>query len=382
MIRLDKEQLQHMYPEMEETFENRMHSMIHALPSQKEEKTMKKLTLRTALIAALIIAAMMAVALAATSGGLVEWFQSNYGATLPQTAQEILSTTQKSVIDAGPVTFTVSELLCDGKLAYLTTEARLKEEGSAILYPASSDMYDRIGEVMAKKLDHPDVDAKTSYFDAARITGLPLYSVSAWLDIADELREQLDSEMMDGQTTEDGAMLMVRMLYFLKPIEGETLPVTVQVRAHEVDLETQEYKADYDNSLERSIDIHGVTAEKHYFPETPAKLSDVFTLTEVISKQTCAGVYVYIHAKPDEPMTMDEIFEINFEWNVLDEQGEPYPIGVSLSGEFLDGDGQTIAWEEMQNRKLESMQYMLMISADELPESLAVTDYTVKIPVK
>lgn len=176
MIRLDKEQLQHMYPEMEEAFENRMHSMIHALPSQKEEKTMKKLTLRTALIAALIIAAMMAVALAATSGGLVEWFQSNYGATLPKTAQEILSTTQKSV--------------------------------------------------------------------------------------------------------------------------------------------------------------------------------------------------------------MDEIFEINFEWNVLDEQGEPYPIGVSLSGEFLDGDGQTIAWEEMQSRKLESMQYMLMISADELPESLVVTDYTVKIPVK
>ena len=74
---------------------------------------MKKYTFRTALIAALLIAAMMAVAVAATRSGLVNWFEEAYHAVLPKAAQDALNATEKTTLDAGPVVFTVNELLCD-----------------------------------------------------------------------------------------------------------------------------------------------------------------------------------------------------------------------------------------------------------------------------
>lgn len=382
MIRLEKERLQQMVPEMDAAFESRMHSMIHALPSQKEEEPVRKSTLRTALIAALIIIAMMAVAIAATSGGLVDWFQQHYNATLPQTAQDILSATEKSALDAGPVAFTVNELLCDGKIAYLTAEARLKEEDSAILFPTSDDVDGFVGEALAQKLNHPDVSARTTYLDAARITGLPLYGVEAWMDMPTDV--QLDSEMMDGYATENGSVMLVRMAYFMEAYDADTLPVKLQVQASEVDVNAIEYKENgkHQSSVERSIAIHGVTSEKHYAPEAPAILSDRFTLTGVTARQTCAGVYVYIRTETDAPMTMDELFEMNFEWDVLDENGKHWPTGVSLTGEYLDGNGGSLNGELPEDFRLDGLQYMLMISADELPETFTVTDGTVKILVK
>lgn len=382
MKKLNREQLQQMYPAMDEAFESRMHSMIHALPSRQEEEPVKKFTFRTALIAALIIMAMMAVAIAAANVGLTDWFQRNYHATLPQSAQEILQATEKTTLDAGPVTFTVNELLCDGKIAYMTAEARLKEAGSAILFPNSDDVYGYVGEALARQLNHPDVNAKTNYLDAARITGLPLYGVSAWMDMQADV--PLECEMLDGYTTEDGSMMLVRMAYFMENHEADELPVTLCVQAQEIDPSTTEYKQDskHRSSMERKIPINGVVAEKRYTPENPAKLSGCFSLTEVIARQTCAGVYVTICTELDAPMTMDEFLEINDEWDLLDATGSRWPTGASLTGEYMDGNGESLHGELPEDFVLNGLQYMQMISADELPAAFTVTDGTVKIDVK
>ena len=76
-------------------------ALMQAACSVKEDEPVKKYTFRTALVAALIIAALMTVAIAATTGGLTDWFQKHYNAVLPQTAQEILNATEKSTLDAG-----------------------------------------------------------------------------------------------------------------------------------------------------------------------------------------------------------------------------------------------------------------------------------------
>ena len=276
----------------------------------------------------------------------------------------------------------MNELLCDGKIAYLTAVARLKEDGSAILFPSSDDVYGWVGDALAKKLNHPEIDAKTTYLDAARITGLPLYSVSAWMDLPENV--PLDCEMMDGYATEDGSVMLVRMAYFMSVCEADALLVKLQVSVKEVDMDTLEYKEEnrIRSSVDRSIAVNGVIAEKHSAPEKPVILSERFTLTNVTAKQTCAGVYVYICTETDAPMTMDEFFEMNFEWDVLDENGNRWPTGVSLTGEYLDGNGESLSGELPEDFQLDGLQYMLMISADELPETFTVTDGTVKIEVK
>ena len=44
MIQLDQNKLRNMYPEMTEEFSDRMHHMVHALPLQKEEKQVKRIS--------------------------------------------------------------------------------------------------------------------------------------------------------------------------------------------------------------------------------------------------------------------------------------------------------------------------------------------------
>lgn len=300
-------------------------------------------------------------------------------------AQEILNATEKTTLEAGPVLFTVNELLCDGKIAYLTVEAQLREEGSALLYPDSCDPYGRIGKITAQRLNHPEIHEKTTWLEAAQITGLPLYSVSAWLELEESALELTDEEMMDGTVMENGNLLLVRMLYFLEDYPGDTLPVEVVTRVQELDLSTVDFIRDemQQVSEKRSIPIHGVTAQKTYLPETPAVLSEHFTLTGATARQTCAGVYVYLRANTQQLMTLEELWHMNFEWDVLDEQGNPYPTGISLTAEILNGNGDRFPVEvSPEEVEFTSLQYMLMISADELPDSLIVTDGTTQIKVR
>ncbi|MDD6143737.1 MAG: hypothetical protein PUD16_09635, partial [bacterium] len=117
-------------------------------------------------------------------------------------------------------------------------------------------------------------------------------------------------------------------------------------------------------------------------PESSAKLSGCFNLTEVIARQTCAGVYVTICTELDAPMTMHEFFEINDEWDVLDTDGSRWPTGASLTGEYMDSNGESLHGDLPEDFVLNGLQYMQMITADELPETFTVTDGTVKIDVK
>lgn len=374
--------LQNAFPPMPESCRA---ALTAAASSVKEDEPVKKYTFRTVLLAALLIIAMMVVAIAATTGGLVEWFRAEYGAALPQTAQELLSSTEKSDLEVGPVTVTVSEMLCDGKIAYLTAEAQLKEEGTAILYSSCCDAYDRIGEALAQKLNRADIDAKTSYLEAAKLTGLPLYSVTACMEVKDPNGDwTFGEEMRDSKTLDNGRLLLVDMLYLEKPCETEALPVNVLALVRRIDVDTLESSADerWEVSEERSLPVHGVIAEKTYAPQTDAQpLHDCFTLTGVTARQTSMGVYVYLHMQPIGEATFAAL-NIGYEWDVLDAEGNRFPTGASLTGELLDENGQSLYDQyETDETPLGAFQYLLMISADELPATMTVTDGTVQIPV-
>lgn len=343
-------------------------ALMQAARSVKEDEPVKRFTLRTLLIAALIMIALMAAALAAAGGGLVDWFQSVYGAVLPPRAQEILSATQTAELEAGPVTFTVNELLCDGKIACLTLQAQAKGEG--IVYADGEEITDPIGEHLAMRLDHPQITGETSYQEAAKITGLPLYCASAWLET--ESYDLIETELMDHMRLDSGGVLLVRMLYLKETLTGSALPVKVRVKTQETELAAQELKAVRQGEAvtEANLAINGVSAEKQYAPEKAARLSEQFIHTGVTARQTCAGVYLYIKAQPDAPMTLEEMRHMPFEWNVLNGKGEPYPGGISLTCELLNGQGLRFPADRPANEvKVTAFTYMLIYR---LPEVMPV----------
>lgn len=358
-------------------------ALVQAARSVREDEPVKKVTFRAVLIAALIIAAMMAVAVAANNAGLVDWFRSDYGADLPSSAQEILSATEKSTLEAGPMVFAVNELLCDGKIAYLTAEACLKEEGSALVYPGSGDPYDRIGQVLASKLNHPGIDEKTTYLEAAQLLHRPLYCVDAWLEVDNGWL--IECEMADGKTLESGSTLLVRMLYFNERYAGEELPVKVCVQVNELDCTTLDFKPESRQlaAEERSIPIHGVVAQKHYQPQETAVFGEQYTLTGVTARQTCAGIYVYLQMQTDEMTTLKALNEYPGEWSLLTADGQRYPVGMNLTAELLDAEGNPFPIEvPPQEIELKAFQYMRMITAEELPERLLVSDGKISVMVE
>ena len=122
-------------------------ALMAAARSVKEERPMKKASLRTVLIAAAIILATMAAAVAAGSLlGWTDYFGQQYGIAVPQTAQRILGEAWNThSFTLGPVTFTTKELLCDGHIAMASTEiAMTDKEDNALL---CADPFDAIGAV-------------------------------------------------------------------------------------------------------------------------------------------------------------------------------------------------------------------------------------------
>lgn len=355
-------------------------ALMDAARSVKEDEPVKKFT--AVLLTALLVLLTAAVAIAASGGVLSGWFQKYYHADLPKAAQEVLGSTEPIRMKAGPVEYTISEMMCDGKIAYLSGTCRLAEGNEGILYAAGNgDAYAPIGESLAKLLGHADVNAQTSYADAARLTGLPLYAVNAWLDIGDY---SLVSTEMDGSEADGtGGVTLVRMLYLNHRTEAEALPVFVCAAVCQCDPETLEWVEGtrVEAELARMLPIHSVTAEKQYTPQAPTPLDDFFTVTGVHAAQTCAGAYVTIQAQLSEPMSAQEVSRFIDEWTVLDAQGNRFTTGLSMTSEITDSEGRAL-WQIPAEEKLDSILYQKMITVDELPESMLVTNGTVQIPVR
>lgn len=343
-------------------------ALMQAARSAGEKPKMKKATLRAAWIVAAVLVVTAAAAFAANSAGLLRWFDSHYGIELPKAAQELLAENEPKTITVGPIAFTIRDILSDGRVSYLAVEARAADGSPAILYMGNGDPTDSIGYGLAAALDTQGIIARTSYVDAARLLGLPLYGVDAYL--APKGNVSVPQEMMDSETLEGGALLLIDMLLTDPGEVGGTLLADVVLRAAEIDTNTLARKGDmWSASDARSVPVEGVTATRAYAVTSEENLSVKFTVTRVTAEQTCAGVYITIHATIDggiSTMGLGRVF------TVLDAQGNPYPRGISLTEECLDGDGNPLPTGPQA--RVDSLQYRVMITADALPEALTISN--------
>lgn len=354
-------------------------ALLSAARSVKEDETMKRIPYRALLIAALCLLLTTAAAFAAHTAGLFDWFEHNYGAKLPPAAQEALSSTQPQTLQAGPVTFTLTETLADGQIAYMTATARVTDGSKAVIYSGAGDPCERVGAVLAVQLAHPEITADTSLAEAADLAKAPLYCATAWFEPSAAVTA--GEEMMDGTFLEDASLLLVDMLYTDPQKVTDPLEGTWRVMVQQLDTETLEPNNTWKAEAPLSIAVGGVTAEKTYLPAGTDKLLGCLTLTHVTAKQTCAGVYLTLYAQADEGTVFEQILQAG-ELEALDENGERFPTGMSLTSEFLQGDGTRFPDGDPATIPVKDFAYKMMVTLDALPETLTVTDGSVTVAVR
>ena len=344
-------------------------ALERAARSVKEEEPVKRAALRTVLITALIIVSLMAAAYAAVNSGLIGWFEKEWNVTLPGGARKMLEETEHKTYGAGPVTFTLDGLMADGQIAYLSASARMTDGEKGLVYPSDVDPQDRIDEALASRLALP---AETTWQEAAARTGLPIYAVTAWLQPQEDVMG--GDEMMAHTVQHDGSVLLVDMLCTDPAKVGENLKGEATLWAYELDPATFERKGEGWRVADPvELAVSGVMEERAYEPAAPVRLGGGLTLHKVTAEKRAAGVYVNIHLKCRENTTLDKARE-RLELSVLDGEGNPFPQSISFTGEFLDEKGEKFPMDDPESLVIPGFIYRTMITVEELPHSLLITD--------
>lgn len=317
-----------------------MDALTRAARSVKEEKAAARVLPRAVLIAAAILLLTLAMALAAGQLGLIDLFSPAAGtdARLPGGAQNVLSATEQQTYAAGPLSVTLRETLCDGRIAYLTALCS-PASGSALILSGNDDISSPLPAGEARRLGVPE---GLSFMDAAARAGVPLYTVTAWLEINWDYRA--GDEMMNALWDADGGMLAVDMLTLnAARISGDALPARFMALARRIDpltgnhAEGEEWRISQDITLP----INGVTERKTYLPAGDNMLCGI-AVNSVRAEKTCAGVYLSAALTLPEALAARDAQASGaarstvYEWLYTDARGVPLPGGISLTGGLDD----------------------------------------------
>ena len=340
--------------------EETRNALMSAARSVKEDEPVKKAAFRTVLIAACVIVATMAVAMAA--GQIFGWndfFKKDYGTDIPKTAQEILTSSEPVTWQEGDVLFTVRERYSDPKLAMISVEARLADGVEGIL--TADDFTMPIGaygenshsQDVAKRLG---VDSQMTWMDAAKELKLPLYSVVAILDIPSEFWGS--EEYGDPMFNEDGSLTW----FSLQPLNGqitdEEMKARVYLRTKQVNLDDAE---DNTNSMEKYMDLtihtEKVIATAEYIIPKDTKVLDAFRIDSIHAELLPSGLHFTTNLTALEGATQEMAFD-KLRVDIVQENGEAYPTGITLSSGFYNLD----TWPQIT--------YAQMVTLDQIPDTI------------
>ncbi len=330
-------------------------ALLAAVRSVKEEeKNVKHLNFRPLLIAAIIIVSMLSVAFAASEiFGLSDYFQK-FDISLTQQQQEAFKPDKETAWQLGPMTFTLQERVADPYYAYISTKVDMID-GSQVLTCMFPD--DRLTDAQRTALnlekierDYGDgiVTTQPTFMEAAQQTGLPLYSVRAIMEVAEEIN---GGEGMEHILHTNTGCVYINQ-HSLQQMDGRSkLDVQIFLRVSKIDPVTGEDIDKWSTREPYTLPVSKLVAEGHYVPETPLVSRDM-TLSEIRTELYETGMYVYRMYQMAANMPLDIDYPI---WDVTEEtplqsvDGVPFMRGISLSGQ-QDTDGwPTVTVTEMLN---------------------------------
>lgn len=330
-------------------------ALMDAARSVKEEKEMKKASFRVVLIAAAIIVSMMAVAFAA--GSMMGWTDflgdySNVG--IPQGAVEQMQVTEDISWQVGPMTFTVTELLTDERMAISAIHVRPTDGTQALMCIDPSDVLGCNGENGAALAAKLGLDPMTSYMEAAQQLKMPLYCVRGILDIAAEYTG--GEGMEDPMWNEDGSLTYFSMLSLNSDAVQAELPAKFFLRVSQLDPATGEESEKWvDRDQVVTIPVAPVLEERSYVPQQETIIAG-HKLVKMDAVRYVTGAYLtftYEMGYADVPESAFDLYELK----LRDENGNELPGGMNLSAKLTF----TIEVEEM-------------IGVDKLPDVITLTD--------
>lgn len=327
-------------------------SSVQSAPPQRRRKA------RTLVIVlALMLSVMLLAAAAASRTGWREFFQSFYRTSIPNGVEAAMNISKPLRFEVGPLTFTVNQLLSDGKIAMISTQVT-STDGSGVLCTGDAEKdgrrlgSTRFGEQLAAQLN---LDPETDWSTAARAMGVPLYEVRAILDPA---AEYYDVGMEDWLWDDKGNLTYFNML-FLTNIEDMTeFPTTLFLRVSAIDLETGEQLETWTDRPNITIPFSLKAEERVYVP-TEETYVNGYRLDSVRAERYVTGAYLYTTLTAPDGATEDDLYEAGL-YNRLafcQSDGTRYDDGINLSG--------SINLDTLPTVVVESM-----ISVTTLPKSL------------
>ena len=329
-----------------------------------EIKVKKRLSIGLVLVIVLILAA-VAVAVAAGQLGWVDYFGETQGITVPKTAQESLNATTQREFQVGPMTFTFNQLLADKHIVMSSANIRTID-GSKVLYADDTNVYEAVDAISSTVLEHYHLDSGLNWLDAAKQLNLPLYGIRALAEIGQEYGEGTAIE--DAMWNEDGSIVYFSMPMLTPKSVKDELPVTLYMSVTQYDPSTGNTIGEWHIREDITLPVAALLAEKTYLPEGDAEV-DRMKLSSIYAEQYSTGIYLTSTFTVPEGMTADSATGAMYNLTLCDGEGNALPGGLNLSGSALTNELPTV--------KLETM-----TSLETLPDSLILTDGTMKLTVK
>lgn len=352
-------------------------SISNALRKTEAEEPMKKITMRAVLVTALMALLIAGVALAATSQWkLQDYFTQIFGTSIPQAGQEVLEQSGSETYTLGGAKFTRQESIADGNLVYFSTKVESMDE-NVILYPMTTgDMDMPLPDTV---IDLYGFEKNATILDAAKAKKMRVYGVSVYPEIVDD--SEYTTEMLDDRYQEDGSIVMINMLPLktdkqeiqmgynyrfteFDPLTGEKIEESV---VSEMDILTL--------PVQQPLAVRTFTASDDQISNSVAYVQSV-TLTQKVT-----GVYVDIHLMLKGEIGADSTIEQELygSFELLDDDGKAYPVGIIFSGGLDDSGSPEIIIKDMVS--MESMPDHINIGTREtdslkIVETFTMTDYT------
>ena len=341
-------------------------ALQNAANTVKEEQPMKRASIRAALIAAIIIVAMMGIALAAQQLGWVDFYAGYDRMTVPQTAADALNSTRAQSFAVGPMTFTVKQLLGDGRIVMGSTEIHTTDGSNAVYAADCNDLTDPVDAGSDTSLAHYGLTPGVSWLEVAQQTGHPLYRLRATIEVTPE--NDAGVAMEDAMWNTDGSIVYFSMPFTLPETMGESLSATIYMNVVRCDPETGDEMERWTDRQPIAIPVSPLLSEKTYLPDGSADLNGI-RLTSIHAEQYATGIYLTSTFTLPDGMDADTAVEALYSLRLCDQNGDELPMGLSLSGEANI--------DHLPTATLETM-----TSVETLPQRLIVTDGEAKVVVE
>ena len=303
-------------------------ALMDAARSVREEKPVKRVSYRAALIAAVILLAAMAVAYAAVRLGWIEYFSQQYGIAVPRVAQEALESSQPKTCQVGPMTFTYQQLLTDRRIVLSSAAVSLTDDGEA-LYADDTNVYESISAISDTVASRYSLtDHSMTWLEAAQELELPLYGVRALVELPPE--SDLGSSMEDALWNEDGTIVYFNMPMLAPGSADGDVNATLYMAVTQFDPATGEALEKWETREKVTLPVAPLLEEKTYLPQEKASF-DGLALESVHGERYATGVYLCATFTAPDGMTKEEAMDVLHTLSICDADGAPLPMGLSLS---------------------------------------------------